>query len=257
MMASTTLYTYALSPYGMKVYWALVYKQMPFRLQYVSPRDQKELSFTNQKIVPVVQIGDEWRLDSGPICCWLDEHCEGRPLSGSTCAERQLIVDADNWVTKNVIGLSFRAIIDNDASFSAFRNGRKLAQVMRSTSGGVPRWAQFVWVNLLRRTEFVVNDANQISRETPLAECRKAIAQKVEGCIERTGFLADTGQPSYADISLFAQLACNATFGLEGALSVFESPVLSDYYKRLAGYMNLDGMPDLVPGWQPFGVTRT
>ena len=51
MPAPIILYTYAASPYGMKVYWALVFKKMPFALQYVSPTDQKELAFTKQRVV--------------------------------------------------------------------------------------------------------------------------------------------------------------------------------------------------------------
>ena len=65
MPAPITLFTYAASPYGMKVYWALIFKKMLFDLQYVSPTDQKELAFTNQRIVPVLKIGDEWRLEPG------------------------------------------------------------------------------------------------------------------------------------------------------------------------------------------------
>ena len=150
MPAPITLYTYAASPYGMKVYWALIFKKMLFDLQYVSPTDQKELAFTNQRVVPVLKIGDEWCLDSGPIYCWLDEHNEEHLIAGADSAERQQTTEADNWVTNSVIGLSFRSFIDNGKPFSAFRNGRKLANVMRRTCGEIPWWAQFVWVNLTR-----------------------------------------------------------------------------------------------------------
>jgi len=114
MTKSVTLYTYALSPYGMKVYWALIYKKIPFKLQYVSPRNQNEIAFTNQRVIPVLKVDDEWRLDSGPICQWLDELFPERPIAGSNEAEKQAITEADEWVTRNVIALSFRSVIDDD-----------------------------------------------------------------------------------------------------------------------------------------------
>lgn len=75
----------------MKVYWALVFKDIEFKLQYVNPQDQREVSFTNQTIVPVVKIDEEWRMDSGPICCWLDERFPERPIAGSNDQERKAI----------------------------------------------------------------------------------------------------------------------------------------------------------------------
>ena len=106
----------------MKVYWALILKRIPFDLCYVNPRDQREVAFTGQKVVPVVQLDDDWRLDSGPICEWLDENFPERPIAGTTDQARQAILRADQWVTTNVIGLAFRSIIDNERPLSAYRN---------------------------------------------------------------------------------------------------------------------------------------
>ena len=101
MKKPITLYTYALSPYGMKVYWALIYKRLPFTIRYVSPVDQEEIAFTTQHVVPVLQVGDEWRLDSGPICCWLDELYPEIIISGESESERQAIMEADKWISSN------------------------------------------------------------------------------------------------------------------------------------------------------------
>ena len=46
------LYTYALSPFGMKVYWTLIYKRVKFDLIYVTPRTLEEIAFTSQKQYP-------------------------------------------------------------------------------------------------------------------------------------------------------------------------------------------------------------
>lgn len=249
-----TLYTYALSPYGMKVYWALILKGVPFDLRYVSPSDQHEIAFTGQKVVPVVQLNNDWLLDSGPICVWLDEQFPERTIAGANEQERKAILAADQWATQNIIGLAFRSIIDNDTSFSAFRNGRILANVMRKTSGSIPWWAQFIWVHRLRATKFVVNDASQVDRTISLAECRTNIIEQLEARLEKTGYVAGTHGPSYADASVFAQLACVTTLGMEGSVSATSSPRTREYYRTMSGHFDLEHYPELVPGWKPLEV---
>ena len=252
MSKSVVLYTYALSPYGMKVYWALIFKKLQFQLQYVSSINQKEVAFTDQRMVPVVKINDDWRLDSGPICCWLDEIFPDHPISGKSLAERQAVIEADEWVSRNIIGLSFRSVIDNDTFLSAFRNGRILAKVMRKTSGQIPWAAQFIWVNVLRRAKFIIDSAEQVGRNISLAECRHTILKEAESRLESTGYLAGTPSPSYADISFFAQLAGSTTFNMEGSLTADSSQAILEYYKDMSRYFDLENKPPLVPGWQPF-----
>lgn len=253
MDQQVTLYTYALSPYGMKVYWALVFKDIEFKLQYVNPQDQREVSFTNQTIVPVVKIDEEWRMDSGPICCWLDERFPERPIAGSNDQERKAILAADQWASDNIIGLSFRSIIDNETSFSAFRNGRILANTMSKTSGNIPWWAQFVWFHQMRRTEFLVKDASKVDRSIGMAACRAGIVEQLDARLEKTGYIAGTDGPSYADLSVFAQLVCNTTLGFEGAMLAQSSPRIEKFYKAMCGQIDLSNGPTLVPDWHPHG----
>ena len=132
------LYTYALSPFGMKVYWALVYKRIPFEIVYVHPRDQREIAFTLQNVIPVLEVGDDWKLNSADICIWLDELFPEHQISGKTGPSREAILAADEWVTANIIALVFRSIIDREESRNTFHNGRVLGRTMRQTSGGAP-----------------------------------------------------------------------------------------------------------------------
>ena len=143
------LFTYALSPFGMKVYWALIFKQIAFDLRYVNPRGHAEIAFTQQRTVPVLKVGDAWRLDSGPLCDWLDELFPDIKIAGRSDAERERIREADAWVTNAVIAVDFRRMIDPQTRGVAFRNGFKLASIMRRTSGGVPWFAPFDMVAAL------------------------------------------------------------------------------------------------------------
>lgn len=90
-----------------KVYWALIYKPLDFDLVYISPIHRKQIRFTNQKVVPVLQIGSEWRLDSTPLCRRLDELYPKPALSGRDEQEEKVIREADEWVTHNLIAWAF------------------------------------------------------------------------------------------------------------------------------------------------------
>ena len=87
-----------------------------------------------------------------------------------------------------------------------------------------------------------------------MAECRNNIIEQLEEHLKNTGYIAGTDEPSYADASLYAQLACVTTLGLEGGVSVSSSQPIKDYYRTMCGHFDLTGYPELVPGWQPLKV---
>ena len=87
------LFTFANSPFGAKVYWALVFKRASFEIAYVNPLTTREIKFSNQSIVPVLKVGDKWTQDSRENCLWLEELFPKRPFSGSTEADRQAIIN--------------------------------------------------------------------------------------------------------------------------------------------------------------------
>ena len=245
---TVTLYTYALSPFGMKVYWALIYKQIAFDLCYVSPRGHQEIAFTEQRVVPVLMIGDEWRLDSGPLCQWLDERFPATPFAGETDQERRDILLADQWVTENLIALGFRLAIDEDTKRAAFKNGRKLAQIMRQTSGGIPWWAQFVWSKYLRRTGFIRRAAAMTDMTKPFTEVAGEIVEAFDHRLGQTGFIAGTSAPSYADLAAFAQLACAADLKLNVTIGPDASPAISEWFERMLTLLPAAPTPPLIKG---------
>ena len=251
---SIDLFTYALSPFGMKVYWALVYKNVPFALHYVDPRDQNEIAFTGQSVVPVLRVDGEWQMDSGPLCVWLDALFPEPCFAGASDKERAAVLAADEWVTHNLIGLVFRAAIDPETSRSAFRDGRKLAQVMRQTSGGVPWIAQFFWSRLLRRAQFIQRAAAMTDQSKSVAQVKQDIIAAFDERISATGFLAKTDAPSFADLAAFAQLAAAADLGFEGGLNPSSSESIDRWFRRMVRYLPQTPDPPLIAGRPP--VTR-
>ena len=250
-----TLYTYALSPFGMKVYWALVYKRLPFNIVYVNPLDQREIAFSEQRTVPVLKIGEEWRRDSGPLCEWLESEFPSPTFDGAPPEERAAVREADRWVTENVIALNFKLAVDEQHRGIAFRNGRKLARIMRRTSGGIPWWSEFVWAQSLRRAKFIHRAADLLDSNLSAGQHRQRILEEIERRVSGDGYIAQTAHPSYADLALFAQLACASDIGLEGQLNAHTSPALTAYCLQLATALPDHPTPPLITGRRPFRLS--
>jgi glutathione S-transferase len=252
-----TLYTYATSPYGAKVYWALIYKRVEFDIVYVSPLNQKEIKFTNQKVVPVLKVGSEWRLDSTPLCLWLEELCPSPSFAGNSEQEKRAIQEAHEWVTHNLIALGFRLMADDQMRSSAFKAGRKLVQTLRQTPAGVPWAFQFVWSTVLRQVAFIKRDAAMTDLTKPFWQVRPEIMDELNDKLTRSAYIAGTEQPSYADIAAFSRIATATEHNIEELIRASDTPAIQSWFERMLAAMPETYVPPLVPGQQPrFLTTR-
>ncbi|RLA40030.1 MAG: hypothetical protein DRR06_18090 [Gammaproteobacteria bacterium] len=125
--AAVKLFTHPNSPFGAKIYWALQYKRAEFDLIYVNPLTRNEIAFTEQGVVPILKVGEAWLQDSSENCLWLDDVYPKRPFSGETDEQREGILEADQWVTDNIVALHFRACIDKGDGQTTKRNARRMA----------------------------------------------------------------------------------------------------------------------------------
>ncbi len=253
------LLTYPNSPYGAKVYWALQFKGAKFALSYVNGFTTKEIAFSKQKVVPVLKIGDRWLQDSRENCLRLEEVFPERSFAGKTEQEREDVIAADQWVDRNIFGLHMRACIDKRESVLSKRNARRMADVvLPSFSGLPPLWFRNVvlkptWWFVLRNVGFVKRMASQIDTHKDLQSVHAEVVRAFEKRIGKTGFLAGTEEPSFADIAAFAQIAFCTTHGFEGTLNADASPVVSAWYDRMRTYFPDNPTPALFPYWPPAG----
>jgi glutathione S-transferase len=250
-----TLYTYATSPYGTKVYWALIYKRLAFHLVYVSPIHQKQIRFTNQKVVPVLRISDKWRLDSTALCRWLDELYPEPALTGRDEQEEAAIREADEWVTHNLIALGFRLMLDKDMRLPAFKAGRKLVKTLRETSGDVPWAMQFAWSTILSRVGFINRDAARTDMSKPFRRVQREIIEELDGKLTNADYIAGTDRPTYADIAAFAQLASATENDMKHLVRASDTPAIQAWFDRMVAAMPERCEPPLVPGRQPEFLT--
>jgi len=79
-MTEIKLYGYANSPFVRKTTCFLFYKGLDFTHIPVDPiKPKKTIAFTHKSQVPVLQIGEDWKLESSDHAYWLDEMFPEKP----------------------------------------------------------------------------------------------------------------------------------------------------------------------------------
>lgn len=251
------LLTYANSPFGAKVYWSLEYKGVDFELIYVNPLSRSEIGFTKQRLVPVLEIGGDWVQDSSENCARLEALYPDRPFAGSTPAEQEAVLAADEWVNGHIVALHFRACIDKNGGATTGRNARRMANVILPTTASLPSWFKKavipVWPLLLRNTGFVKRAANRLDSNKDMATLHAEVVKGFEERVAETGFLAGTEAPSFADLGAFAEVAFCTTYEFEGTLNVSSSTAVGAWYDRVRKCLPERPTPALFPNWPPAG----
>lgn len=254
---SIRLFTYANSPFGAKVYWALQYKHAEFELTYVNPLTTKEIAFTKQGVVPVLQIGETWVQDSRENCMLLEKLFPEPPFAGRTKDQREAVVTADQWVTDNIVALHFRVIIDKNEGQTTKRNARRMANVILPTTDSMPsllkRMVIPIWHIMLRNTGFVKRAAHMLDPNKDVRTLHTEVLNGFEDRIAKTGFLAGTDEPSFADVGAFAEIAFCTTHEFEGTLNTSSSPAISAWYDGMKKHFPDKPTPALFPQWPPIG----
>jgi len=67
------LFAFPTSPYAIKVSCYLAYLKLDYQFVGVNPITFKQIEFSGKRQVPVLKIGDEWKLDSQAIGLWIEE----------------------------------------------------------------------------------------------------------------------------------------------------------------------------------------
>ena len=247
--APITLYNYAASPYGARVYWTLVFKRLPFRMVYVNPFTRREIGFSKQRVVPVLRVGDAWRQDSTPICTWLEELCPSPPVLGADAGERERILAIDRWVSERFIALSFRHHVDSGGRIVEWlRNGQRMGAVNHETCRGFPRPVVWVWPLLLRNAAFVRKGARHHARHATLREANAAVREELLRQVAAGPFLGGLSEPSLADLAAYGQLVKLHAAGLEGYPDFAADPPVAAWIRRLESRLPVAPEPPLVPG---------
>ena len=238
------LYGYPTSPFVLKTSCHLKYKQLPFEFIPVNPITRKQIRFTNQKQVPVLSIDEEWKNDSSPIAIWLDETFPEKPILGITAADRERILQVDDWISQQLLPARFRSAIKWDSAWDAIRNGWILGAAMNNAIS-IPWYLQFMWPVLIKRAKFLHRIIAQLDLEEPLWEMHERLADELIEHIGKGPFLAEMQTPSLADLSAYPIVIFSHLMGLHGRNVYLERKELVTWCKAVQSH--LPANPLLVP----------
>jgi glutathione S-transferase len=240
------LYGYPTSPYVMKVACYLNYKQLPFEFVPVNPIHSKEIKFTGQKQVPVMEIGDEWRKDSSPLGIWLDERFPDRPLLGSSEIERVQIMAIDAWVSNMLIPARFRAAVEWESGINAIRNGWILSRAVNDASP-LPWLVRKLWPIFVRRAPFILDMVNKLDPSESPIEMHKRLANEMLTHLGKGPFLGGLPEPSLADFSAYPLIVSGYLMGMHGKSQYLQHEKIVKWCRRVQSHLPKN--PLLVPDY--------
>lgn len=243
-VANIKLYGYSTSPFVRKVGCCLYYKNLPFEFIPVNPTDPKEIAFTGQTQVPVLQIGDEWRTDSTPLAIWLDELFPEKPLFGNTQQERESILALDSWVTDSLILAGFRSAYQGDMN-AKFRHGAWRLAAIVSSQTPLPEEIRNAWPDLLKKAPFIKHMMCAVDNSESLSEMQARVSLQLIENLQGGPFFGGRKEPSLVDFAIFPQVVFYYMVGIEQQLELTLEPTLNKWLNNMTPL--LPANPLLVP----------
>ena len=243
-MARVVLYTFATSPYGLKVQAYLAYKRIPYETVYVNPFQMRRILPTGHT-VPVLSIDGECRNDSPTIARWLDERFAERPLFPSDCEPR--VLELDDWVQHSMIPANFK--LARPALSAALpiqlTNALRLGRVMdRTIPDGAIGWRRFIWPLVLHRAGFVRREAARAPTGS-LMDVARLVSRRLNDELAEGPFMCGRVSPSVADLSVYGLIALGYELGLAGGIGLLKRQRIRAWALRV--HATLDPALPLVP----------
>ena len=238
------LFAYPTSPFAQKVGCYLKYKKLDFELVGVNPITAAEIGFTGQRRVPVLMIGDEWRLESSELGLWLEELYPAIPLMPTDETARAQVLAVDQWINESLIPTIFRRAIEWENPIYSIRNGWKLARAVHDASP-IPWYARVVWPFAVRRAAFIVRMVGELDLTESLADRTARMQTEFAEHLGDGPFFAGQSKPTLADLSAYPVVVGSHLMGMDLVRSLTDDPVLASWSRRVQSY--LPNNPLLVP----------
>ena len=243
-MLNVKLYGYSTSPFVRKVGCCLYYKDLPFEFIPVNPMEPREIAFTGQTQVPVLQIGNEWRTDSTPLAIWLDESFPEKPLLGKTPQERESILAMDSWVTDSLILAGFRSAYEGEMNAKFRHRAWRLAAIVSSQTP-LPDEMRNAWPDLLKRAPFIKHMMCHADESETLSEMLARVPLQLIGNLQGGPFFGGRKEPSLVDFAIFPQVVFMYMVGMDQHLGLTLAPPLNNWLNNMKPLMPKN--PLLVP----------
>lgn len=226
------LYGYPTSPYVMKVACFLQYKKLPFEYIPVNPVSPVEIKFTQQRQVPVLSIGEQWKKDSTTLGIWLNDNFPEINILGDTDYSRQKILAVDNWISDSLITARFRHAIEWENPWNSMRNGWLLAKSV-SNATPIPLWIRWLWPLLIRKAKFIVSMMDNVDLQESMPVMRQRLCDEFVAHLGDGPFLAAEKRVSLADLSAYPIVISGHLMGMHGDSPMLTHPKIIAWCRRV------------------------
>ena len=234
-MKQIKLYGYSTSPFVRKTGCFLYYKNLDFIHVPVNPVDPAStIGFTNQTQVPVLQIDDEWRLESSDHAHWLDAEFPDKPLC--PIEHKSRIEEIDAWVSDTFLASIFRFAVDGEMNLQFRFRAWRLAAIL-SAHTPLPEEVRHQWPEALRTAPFIQAMAHDMDLSESYSDMQMRILKELVAHIGDGPYLGGLGQPTMLDFAVFPQLVWGYMFGLEERISAAAHPVVKAWLQRVAKHL--------------------
>lgn len=200
-----TFYSFALSPFALKVQSYLLYKRVTFKTVYVDPiAMRKEIPCGTT--IPVLTINDESRNESTAIGLWLDElYPDDDPLLP---INGEQVLSADQWVTDVLIATAFRISLGvNDPFGTQMKKRWQLSDALNKT---IPNKVSILFriahLLFVHRAGFLQQAINSTDLSQTNEQWCESVAQEFTALLAGGPFLCGSLRPTLADLSAFPQI---------------------------------------------------
>ncbi|MCW8194511.1 glutathione S-transferase family protein [Proteobacteria bacterium 005FR1] len=238
------LYAYPTSPYAQKVGCYLKYKKLDYELMGVNPMNNAAIRFTGQRRVPVLQIGDEWRLESSELGLWLEELYPENPIMPADESLKAEILAIDHWVSESLIPTNFRRAVEWENPVYAIRNGWKLARAVHDATP-LPWYARALWPFAVRRAPFIVHMVRGLDLTESIADRITRLQREFVAHLKDGPFFAGQSKPTLADLSAYPIIVAPHLMGMKNGSSMLDSPAVASWSRRVQSF--LPDNPLLIP----------
>jgi glutathione S-transferase len=240
------LFGYSTSPFVRKIGCCLYYKQLPFEFVPVSPPDPKEIAFTKQTRVPVLEIDGEWRKDSTPLALWLDELFPERPLFGRTPEEKHKILSIDKWVSDSFILSGFRYAYEATIVAKFRHRAWRLAAIVSSQTP-LSDELRNMWPESLQTAPFIKHMVCDVDKTESVADMSARVGMEMLQHIGEGPYFGGLPEPSLVDFAVFPQLVFDSMVGITDDLVIKDIPVMANWLNNMMQF--LPDNPILVPDY--------
>lgn len=245
-MTKVKLYNFALSPFGRRVYFCLLYKGIQFENVFVTIGTWEELEFAQEKRVPTLTIGDETRQESVALCLWLDEVFPDTPkVGGQNESQREEIIALNRWIDDTIFSNGFRMMVDPYVrDYAWYRSGLSSWAVAKATSKA-PEEAREQWPFGALSTPFVYEHAAASFAAGPAHLVLQRTVEELERHIDRGPFMGGLELPTIADFSVYGQIAMYALVGFESREQFLQRNAIRDWVDRVESHLPIG--VDMIP----------